>query len=134
MDSKTEAHARRSKIALGFALICGVFLLETAFAHRTHPSPLSPWANPSGESAGWAQAEAMSPPPSFNGAIKALGAARWQALHRTVYATALLALLHFFWMRAGKNDFAEWSIYAAVLGGLLGWRLWKRLKPRAATS
>jgi methionine sulfoxide reductase heme-binding subunit len=67
---------------------------------------------------------------SFNRAIKALGAARWQALHRAVYATALLALLHFFWMRAGKNDFAEWSIYAAILGVLLGWRLWKRLARR----
>ena len=65
---------------------------------------------------------------SFNAAIKAMGAQRWQALHRLVYATALLALLHFFWMRAGKNDFAEWSIYAAVLGGLLGWRLWRRLR------
>ena len=60
---------------------------------------------------------------SFNRAIKSIGAARWQALHRTVYAIALLALLHFFWMRAGKNDFAEWSVYAAVLGILLGWRL-----------
>ena len=63
---------------------------------------------------------------SFNAAIKAMGAKRWQALHRLVYATALLALLHFFWMRAGKNDFAEWSIYAAVLGVLLGWRVWRR--------
>jgi methionine sulfoxide reductase heme-binding subunit len=60
---------------------------------------------------------------SFNRAIKALGAARWQALHRAVYAVALLALLHFFWMRAGKNDFAEWGVYAAVLAVLLGWRL-----------
>lgn len=71
---------------------------------------------------------------SFNRAIRALGAARWQALHRAVYAVALLALLHFFWMRAGKNDFAEWSIYAAVLGVLLGWRLWRRVsRLRAAT-
>ena len=60
---------------------------------------------------------------SFNRAIKTLGAKRWQALHRSVYAVALLALLHFFWMRAGKNDFAEWSIYAAVMAVLLGWRL-----------
>jgi sulfoxide reductase heme-binding subunit YedZ len=63
---------------------------------------------------------------SFNRAIKALGAARWQALHRAVYAVALLALLHFFWMRAGKNDFAEWSVYAAVLGLLLGWRAFRQ--------
>jgi sulfoxide reductase heme-binding subunit YedZ len=69
---------------------------------------------------------------SFNRAIKALGAKRWQALHRLVYAVALLGLLHFFWMRAGKNDFAEWSLYAATLGVLLGWRLLNRLK-RAAT-
>jgi sulfoxide reductase heme-binding subunit YedZ len=60
---------------------------------------------------------------SFNRAMKSIGAARWKALHRAVYAIALLALLHFFWMRAGKNDFAEWSIYAVVLGILLGWRL-----------
>ena len=69
---------------------------------------------------------------SFNRAIKALGARRWQALHRAVYATALLAVLHFFWMRAGKNDFAEVAVYAAVLAVLLGWRLWRRLAPSRA--
>lgn len=36
----------------------------------------------------------------------ALGGRAWQALHRLVYVIAPLALLHFFWMRAGKNDFA----------------------------
>lgn len=70
---------------------------------------------------------------SFNRAIKALGAPRWQALHRLVYAIALLALLHFFWMRAGKNDFAEVAVYAAVIGVLLGWRVWRlRLRPARA--
>ncbi|KPF59554.1 sulfite oxidase [beta proteobacterium AAP51] len=63
---------------------------------------------------------------SFNGAIRALGAARWQALHRAVYAVGLLAVLHFFWMRSGKNDYAEVMIYAAVMAALLGWRLWWR--------
>jgi methionine sulfoxide reductase heme-binding subunit len=60
---------------------------------------------------------------SFNRAIRALGAARWQALHRSVYAVALLALLHFFWIRAAKNDFAEVAVYAVVVGLLLGWRV-----------
>ncbi|MCF8211614.1 MAG: sulfoxide reductase heme-binding subunit YedZ [Rhodoferax sp.] len=60
---------------------------------------------------------------SFNRAIKALGARRWQTLHRSVYAVALLAILHFFWMRAGKNDFAEVAVYAAVVVTLLGWRV-----------
>jgi sulfoxide reductase heme-binding subunit YedZ len=68
---------------------------------------------------------------SFNRAIKAMGAARWQSLHRLVYATALLGLLHFFWMRAAKNNFAEWSIYASILGVLLGWRLFNFLKKRS---
>ena len=68
---------------------------------------------------------------SFNRAVKAMGAVRWQALHRTVYAIALLGLLHFFWMRAGKNDFAEWSVYALVLSVLLGWRLLKALQKNA---
>ncbi len=62
---------------------------------------------------------------SFNRAVKALGARRWQALHRLVYATALLALLHFFWMRAAKQDFAQWSVYAALTALLLGWRVWR---------
>ena len=60
---------------------------------------------------------------SFNRAIRALGAARWQRLHRLIYAIALLGLLHFFWMRAAKHDFAEWSVYAAIVAVLLGWRL-----------
>ena len=59
---------------------------------------------------------------SFNRAVKALGAKRWQRLHKLVYAIAGLALLHFFWMRAGKNDFAEVAQYAAILAVLLGWR------------
>lgn len=34
---------RKSAIALGVGLICGVFLLETSFAHRVTPSPASPY-------------------------------------------------------------------------------------------
>ena len=67
---------------------------------------------------------------SFNRAIKALGAKRWKALHKGVYAIVLLGLLHFFWMRAAKNNFAEWSVYAATVAVLLGWRLWRRVGPQ----
>ena len=70
---------------------------------------------------------------SFNRAIKALGGRRWQLLHRSVYAVAGLAVLHFFWMRAGKNDFAEVAVYAAILAMLLGWRVWQRLRTAAGT-
>jgi len=68
---------------------------------------------------------------SFNRAIKALGARRWQRLHRAVYAVVLLGLLHFFWMRAAKNDFAEVAVYAAIIALLLGWRLHNRFRGAA---
>ena len=67
---------------------------------------------------------------SFNRAIRLLGAARWQALHRLVYATVLLGLLHFFWMRAAKNNFAEVAVYAVVIAVLLGSRLSERVKSK----
>jgi sulfoxide reductase heme-binding subunit YedZ len=67
---------------------------------------------------------------SFNRAIKALGAARWKALHKLVYAIVLLGLLHFFWMRAAKHNFGEWSVYAVIVAVLLGWRVWKAAKRR----
>jgi sulfoxide reductase heme-binding subunit YedZ len=67
---------------------------------------------------------------SFNRAIKALGAKRWQTLHKLVYATAGLGILHFFWMRAGKNNFAEVFVYAAILVVLLGWRIAQFMKKK----
>lgn len=70
---------------------------------------------------------------SFNRAIKAMGAARWQTLHKAVYAIILLGLLHFFWMRAAKHNFAEWSVYAVIVAVLLGWRLQRRIARRPAT-
>ena len=60
---------------------------------------------------------------SFNRAIKALGAARWQALHRLVYAIVLLGLLHFYWMRSAKHNYAEVAVYATIIALLLGWRV-----------
>ena len=69
---------------------------------------------------------------SFNRAVKALGARRWQALHKLVYGVAGLGILHFFWMRAGKNDFAEVAVYAVILAVLLGWRLVQWTRKRAA--
>lgn len=69
---------------------------------------------------------------SWNGAQRRLGGRRWQALHRSVYLVAPLAITHFLWMRAGKNNFAEVWWYAAVLAVLLGFRLrsFVRLKTR----
>jgi methionine sulfoxide reductase heme-binding subunit len=73
---------------------------------------------------------------SFNRAVKALGARRWQALHKLVYLVAGLAVLHFFWMRAAKHNFSEVAVYAAILAVLLGWRLaeFLRRKRRAVPA
>ena len=71
---------------------------------------------------------------SFNRAIKLLGSQRWQLLHKLVYGVAGLAVLHFFWMRAGKNNFTEVVIYAAILGALLGWRLIRLIKKKRNSS
>ncbi|MFT4268202.1 MAG: protein-methionine-sulfoxide reductase heme-binding subunit MsrQ [Xenophilus sp.] len=65
---------------------------------------------------------------SFNRAVKALGVRRWQRLHRMAYPVAGLGLLHFFWMRAGKHDFGEVAVYAAIVALLLGWRAWGRVR------
>jgi methionine sulfoxide reductase heme-binding subunit len=73
---------------------------------------------------------------SFNRAVKALGARRWQRLHQLIYAVAGLAILHFFWMRAAKHNFAEVAVYASIIGALLAWRVvrfWQqpRVRPSA---
>jgi len=64
---------------------------------------------------------------SFNKAIRLLGAGRWQTLHKLVYAIAIVALLHFIWMRAGKHNFAEPAVYGVILAALLGWRVYRRI-------
>jgi methionine sulfoxide reductase heme-binding subunit len=71
---------------------------------------------------------------SFNRAIKTLGAKRWQLLHKLVYVIAGLGILHFFWMRAGKNNFNEVFVYAAILAVLLGWRVVQWLKKKQQNS
>ena len=65
---------------------------------------------------------------SSNAAVRWLGAKRWQQLHRLVYLLPLFALLHFYWMRAGKNNFAEVWAHACILASLLAYRFWSWYK------
>ncbi len=48
---------------------------------------------------------------------------RWAPLHRLIYLIAVLAILHFWWMRAGKNNFGDPLLFGAILALLLGSRL-----------
>jgi sulfoxide reductase heme-binding subunit YedZ len=68
---------------------------------------------------------------STNAMVRRLGGRNWQRLHRIVYAVALLGILHYWWHKAGKNDFGEVGIYALVVAVLLGFRAWRWLAARA---
>lgn len=61
---------------------------------------------------------------STNGMIKRLGGKRWQWLHRLIYVIAPLAILHFWWMKAGKHNFAQPILFGAILGTLLLMRIY----------
>lgn len=66
---------------------------------------------------------------STNGMIKRLGGKRWQWLHRLIYLIAPLGILHFWWMKAGKNNFAEPIMFGVIVALLLGARVyWWRSK------
>lgn len=55
---------------------------------------------------------------------------RWQKLHRLIYIAAMLGCVHFWWQV--KADVREPLVYAAITAVLLGWRLQRHLRRRAA--
>ena len=57
---------------------------------------------------------------STNAMVRRLGAARWQSLHRLVYAIAILGVVHFWWLV--KKDIREPALFAIILFVLLGAR------------
>jgi sulfoxide reductase heme-binding subunit YedZ len=61
---------------------------------------------------------------STNGMIKRLGGKRWQWLHRLIYVIAPLGILHYWWMKAGKNDFEQPIIFGVIVALLLGLRVY----------
>ena len=67
---------------------------------------------------------------STHGWMRRLGGRNWQRLHRLVYVTAVLAVVHFWWQKAAKNDIGEPLVYAIVIGLLLGMRLLGRMQRR----
>lgn len=55
-------------------------------------------------------------------AMRGLGK-RWKQLHRFIYVAGALVILHYWWHKSGKNDYAEVTVYGAVLLALLVWRV-----------
>lgn len=66
---------------------------------------------------------------STQGWIRRLGR-KWQTLHRAIYLIGMLAILHLWWHKAGKNDFFQPVVYGIVLLLLLGWRVVAWLRAR----
>jgi methionine sulfoxide reductase heme-binding subunit len=67
---------------------------------------------------------------STDSMVRRVGARRWRALHRLVYAAAPLAVLHYFMMV--KTDIRTPLIYGAVAAALLGVRLLRRTPQQTA--
>ena len=72
---------------------------------------------------------------STNGMVRRLGGKRWQWLHRLVYLIAGLGILHYWWMKAGKHDFAQPILFGSIVAVLLGARVvWSLTKNRSAKT
>lgn len=71
---------------------------------------------------------------STNKMIKRVGAKRWQWLHRLIYLIVGLGVLHYFWMKAGKHDFAQPVLLGSIVAILLlmraYWAVQKRVSER----
>jgi sulfoxide reductase heme-binding subunit YedZ len=61
---------------------------------------------------------------SWDGAVRRLGAARWNGLHRLVHPCALLSVIHF--LLRSPTDTFEPMLLAGLLGWLAGYRLLRR--------
>jgi sulfoxide reductase heme-binding subunit YedZ len=71
---------------------------------------------------------------STNAMIKRLGR-RWAQLHRLIYLIAPLAILHYWWMKAGKHNFEQPIVWGTVVAVLLGLRVyWSWSRTRRLTS
>ena len=58
---------------------------------------------------------------STTGWIRRLGGKRWQALHRSIYACAILGVIHYYWLV--KSDVRKPVFYGFLVGILLLWRV-----------
>ncbi|NUN02354.1 MAG: sulfoxide reductase heme-binding subunit YedZ [Bryobacteraceae bacterium] len=64
---------------------------------------------------------------STAGWIRRLGGKRWQQLHRAIYLSAALGVLHYYWLV--KSDIRMPVFYGAILAALLSARLLLRRAP-----
>ncbi|GGX42515.1 sulfite oxidase heme-binding subunit YedZ [Undibacterium squillarum] len=56
--------------------------------------------------------------------LRWMGGKRWQRLHQLMYVLVPVAVLHVYWMKAGKHDFFWPAVYGGITVVLLGLRIW----------
>ena len=68
---------------------------------------------------------------STAGWIRRLGGKNWNRLHKLIYFTGVMGVIHF-WLRV-KKDHSEPALYVSILVALLGLRLlfWLRSRPKS---
>ena len=69
---------------------------------------------------------------STAGWIRRMGGRRWQLLHRLIYATAALAVVHYYWLV--KSDIRLPVFYGTLVAVLLGYRLAVYLRGRKGAA
>lgn len=67
---------------------------------------------------------------STDAMLRRLGGRRWQMLHRLVFPAAMLGAWHYFLQV--KADIFQPLLIIGFLAWLLGYRLWRRLRPQGA--
>jgi methionine sulfoxide reductase heme-binding subunit len=65
---------------------------------------------------------------STKGMVRRLGYKKWQFIHRAIYVTAILAVIHYYWLV--KSDKTRPLRYGAVIAVLLLWRAGTWLRDR----
>ena len=68
---------------------------------------------------------------SHNGMIRRMGGKAWQRLHQLIYVIAPLAVLHYYWMKAGKHDLTRPYLFASLVAALLLYRVIAKWRERA---
>jgi len=69
---------------------------------------------------------------STQGWIRRLGGRRWNLLHKLIYVSAALGVLHYWWKV--KLDVTDPAIYAGLVAALLAVRVWKLMRDRRPGS